>query len=364
MMVVDRVGLERGPGIVYATGRVRARGREPVQLRIGVADADAGALRPTGSPWLAATLLPAMMTGDRLAIDAPVSAKLRAGIDRVQDVLIAWWGERYALHRVSIEAPTEEVMLRGRARAACFSRGVDSYYTVLAGRKPASEPGLTHLLYSGTIDFMDAAERPQRERALAATARAAEDVGVPLLVVYTNLRGFHEGYAGWIHGYAQALAAVGHALSGLLGELRISTAYHRSQGLPWASHPSLAGPLSSESMTVRHVGSDVRRIDKVRAIGTDGSALRHLRVCIVPESERNCGRCEKCLRTMLELHAAGALERCPTFAGSLSPDALSRLRLSRAQAVWYGEVLEALGDAPDDRAYARAIREALARSPV
>lgn len=363
-MVVDRVGLERGRGIVYATGRVRARGREPVQLRIGVAEADAGTLRTSGSPWLAATLLPAMMTGDRLAIEAPVSARLRAGVDRLQDVLIAWWGERYPLRRVSIEAPPEAITLGGRARAACFSRGVDSYYTVLAGRRAASGPGLTHLLYSGTIDFMDAAERPQRERALAATARAAEDIGVPLIVVYTNLREFHEGYAGWIHGYAQALAAVGHALGGLLAELRISTAYHRSQGVLWASHPALAGPLSSESMTIRHVGSEARRMDKVRAIGTDGSALRHLRVCIVPDSERNCGRCEKCLRTMLELHAAGALERCPAFLASLSPDALSRLRLSRAQAVWYGEVLEALGDAPDDRAYARAIREALARSLV
>ena len=363
-MVVDRVRLEQGGGMLYATGRVRARGREPVQLRIGVAEGDAGALRSSGSPWLAATLLPAMMSGNRLTIDAPVSTKLRAGVERVQDVLIAWWGERYSLQRVSIEAPTEAIMVGGSARAACFSRGVDSYYTVLAGRNAPRGPGLTHLLYSGTIDFMDADERRQRERALAATAGAAEDLGVPLLSVHTNLREFHEGYAGWIHGYAQALAAVGHALGGLLAELRISTAYHRSQGLRWASHPALAGPLSSESVTVRHVGSDARRIDKVRAIGTHGSVLRRLRVCIVPDSEQNCGRCEKCLRTMLELYAAGALERCPTFPGPLLPDAVSELRLNRPQAVWYREILEALGDSPADRAYARAVREALTRSLV
>jgi hypothetical protein len=361
-MVVDRVGLEQARGIVYATARVRVPGREPAQLRIGAADTDSEALRPTGTPWLAATLLPAMMTGDRLTIDAPVSERLIAGIDHAQELLIAWWGDRYGLRRVSIDAPTEAMMGGGRARAACFSRGVDSYYAVLGGSSADSTSRPTHLLYSGTIDFMDAAERPQRERALAATARAAEDLGLPLILVHTNLRQFHEAYAGWIHGYSQALAAIGHALGGLLAELRISTAYHRSQGIPWASHPALAGPLSSESVTIRHVGSDTRRIDKVRAIGSDGSALRHLRVCIVPDSERNCGRCEKCLRTMLELHAAGALERCPTFLGTLSPDALSGLRLGRAQAVWYDEILDALGDAPDDRAYARAIRDALARS--
>ena len=100
----------------------------------------------------------------------------------------------------------------------------------------------------------------RRRRALRATQGVAGELGLSLIPVTTNLRPFHDGYAGWVHGYGQALAAIGHALGGLLGEVRISAAYRADQGVAWASHPVLEGPRASESTAIRHVGSDVRRI--------------------------------------------------------------------------------------------------------
>ena len=88
--------------------------------------------------------------------------------------------------------------------------------------------------------------------------------------------------------------------------MRISAAYRTDQGIPWPSHPVLAGPVSSATTTIRHVGRDSRRIDKVVALAGRDGVVRRLRVCVSDDSEGNCGRCEKCLRTAVELTVAGA----------------------------------------------------------
>jgi hypothetical protein len=334
--------------------RVRARGREPVELRIGVPADHADALRISGSPWLVATLLPAMMSGRTLAVDAPVSPALARGVQRAQEVLIDWWGERYRLAPVRVRAAPAGTAGGGSARAAYFSRGVDSYFTVLE-----RGAGLTHLLYSAAVDFQHHDGR--RRRALYAARRAAADLGLPLIPVHTNLRAFHDGYAGWVHGYGQALAAIGHALGGLLAEVRISTAYRADQGIPWASHPVLAALLSTESTTIRHIGSDARRIDKVAALAGRASVVRRLRVCIVGDGDGNCGRCEKCVRTMLELEVAGA-DSAAAFDRRLTPEAVAAVRVQPTQAVWWREVLEHPGLSRLGPRYRRALQAALAGS--
>jgi hypothetical protein len=351
-MIVDRVALRHARDGASVSARVRTPSRAPADLVIAVDGVHADALRPSGSPWLVATLLPAMMTGRTLVVDAPVSPALKEGMEQAQDVLIRWWGQRYDLKRVTVDAPVQAPSGGGGAVAAYFSRGVDSSFTVLE-----DGDGLTHLLYSASVDF--AGDEGRRRRALHATQRVAGELGLPVIPVTTNLRPFHDGYAGWVHGYGQALAAIGHALGGLLGEVRISAAYRTDQGVPWASHPVLEGPLSSESTAIRHVGSDVRRIDKVAALAGHGSLLRQLRVCIVDETDGNCGRCEKCLRTMLELEVTGGAGQAE-FDRPLSPHAVEQVRASAGQAIWWREVLEHPGMARLDPAYRRAIASVLA----
>jgi hypothetical protein len=69
-MIVDRVALRHARDGTSVTARVRTPGRAPADLVIAVDGVHADALRPSGSPWLVATLLPAMMTGRTLVVDA------------------------------------------------------------------------------------------------------------------------------------------------------------------------------------------------------------------------------------------------------------------------------------------------------
>ena len=68
-----------------------------------------------------------------------------------------------------------------------------------------------------------------------------------------------------------------------------------------------------------HDGARHARFQKVRELASWPTALAALRVCPGnPGNELNCGVCEKCLRTRLELLAAG-VEETATLGASLAP---------------------------------------------
>jgi hypothetical protein len=59
-------------------------------------------------------------------------------------------------------------------------------------------------------------------------------------------------------------------------------------------------------VTILHDGSRFSRLEKVRELASWPTAINSLRVCPGNAGDRpNCGRCEKCLRTRLELLAVG-----------------------------------------------------------
>ena len=77
-----------------------------------------------GSPFVCPALLPAMLLGEDLEIDAPVSPLLLRGLAEVGDLYRAWAPElRGGRLRAAAEAERE---IGGRGVGCFFSRGVDS----------------------------------------------------------------------------------------------------------------------------------------------------------------------------------------------------------------------------------------------
>jgi hypothetical protein len=88
----------------------------------------------------------------------------------------------------------------------------------------------------------------------------------------------------------------------------------------------LTDPLwSNGSVRIVHDGAEVRRVEKVVKIARNGDALANLRVCFT-DMNVNCGRCSKCLRTMIPL-ALLDVQAAP-FPPLPSPEKLSRMRLA------------------------------------
>jgi len=118
------------------------------------------------------------------------------------------------------------------------------------------------------------------------------------------------------------LAAVGHAAIAGAAVLFLGSSYPVADLVPWGSHPAVDGLFSSQRVTLVHDGSRFSRLQKVCDLASWPTALAALRVC--PEGlgmRANCGECEKCLRTRLELLAAG-VEETEAFGPSLTPSEL------------------------------------------
>jgi len=87
--------------------------------------------------------------------------------------------------------------------------------------------------------------------------------------------------------------------------------------------------LSSWTLRVRDDGAAFDRPDKVRAIAGSDLARRQLRVCFKSTDGANCGRCKKCLLTMLMLETFAGLSACPTFPRVLDHGAVRALDVDK-----------------------------------
>jgi hypothetical protein len=168
-----------------------------------------------------------------------------------------------------------------------------------------------------------------------------------LVPVATNVHSLYADWETWSRvGQTSALAPVAHAMPGRIHALTIAAsdgAYRSKSG----SEPHLDPLFSSYALDVRSVHGTVLRIEKVRTLARHPEALAVLRVCLmfdIPAGGTiNCGRCEKCLRTLLALVAADALERAPTFpVHEMVPGMLERLEIQKP---WNAELYRALSDA-------------------
>jgi hypothetical protein len=233
----------------------------------------------------------------------------------------AWWSSWGGMTH---PAPDIETARPGRAPAsdrahramALLSGGVDSLHMLLRNHRLYSPDDPAHIreaLFIHGFDIGKRARDPEDQRyraALQRLAAVAAETGVSLLTCRTNLRHLPSKPGFWMYRHSgAALAAAGHAALCGPGFLFIGGTYHVSHPVPFGSHPAVDGLFSTQRTRVMHDGSRFTRLEKVRDLASWPTALAALRVCPGGAKDGvNCGRCEKCLRTRLELLAAGVSE--------------------------------------------------------
>ena len=134
------------------------------------------------------------------------------------------------------------------------------------------------------------------ERAEAVT----RSLGIPLFPVRTNYRVLYR--RGWKHMHGLALAAALQQFKGIAGTalLAASAAYDFPLGA-WGSSAAVDHLYAGGGFRFIHDGAAVQRRAKCLAIAEWEAGYNGLRVCWEgPDPSRNCGRCEKCLRTLID----------------------------------------------------------------
>ncbi|MEM9480907.1 MAG: hypothetical protein AAGA58_14730 [Verrucomicrobiota bacterium] len=263
------------------------------------------------SAMLPLALVPAMKLGSPLRIEGSIDDALPEGAARFQEIFSSWYPEYTP---VPIEASTVTGKKKTsendkRGVGLFFSGGVDSMYSLLKHRDE-----ITHAIFVHGCDI-PLQERIYRERISRHLQAAADDFGVKLVEVETNLLDFSNLFGHWgYHYHGCGLAAIAILLSGTLRKVLIASSDPYSLIVPWGSS-YITDPLwSSAALELVHDGSECDRLDKTRIVANNETALKYLRVCFEnPTKGQNCGRCEKCYRTMIGLRLCQALEHCPAF---------------------------------------------------
>ena len=304
---------------------------------------------PPADGALAVALLPAMSRGGPLRLEAPISARLLRTQQEFQAIQQLWssrWPNEYhPLREIEVSAPTrlaEGPEEPGRV-ATFFSGGVDSWATILAN------PDVTDLIFVRGLDLIPGAARHRNladevEKRLRA---AAAELGLPLHVVATDVRTFSDPLLRWEAFCPSVQAAVAHFFAPLFERVLIaSDSEYRRQAQVGASW-QIDHLWSSEGLTVEDWGGRFGRVERIRQIADHPLVQETLRVCWMnPDGAYNCGRCGKCLATMIGLEAIGARGKIRTFPAELDLGPLRDYRiLTPLQLALWEDVLEAVEQA-------------------
>lgn len=300
-----------------------------------VSEANADAFDPTvGDAFVAAMLLPAMATGEPIEIELPVSARMLDALDQVQE-LYRFWDP--TLNPIAVRGPRLSTFEQGGdRRGAFFSCGVDSTYTLLKNvQRHANDAQSidTLILIHGFDIFVDKLNRDLYPKALENARRVATHHGKNLFEVATNLRDVTDRFVHWGSiGYGSNLASIALALQGTFRRVVIAASNTYAHLGPLGAHPVLDPLWSTERLAIAHDGCEASRLEKLALVAQDDAALGSLRVCASLTPTVNCGKCDKCLLTMIGLEVCGALDRCPTLPHRIDPasvDAIHVASLSR-----------------------------------
>jgi hypothetical protein len=308
------------------------------------------------SPFVPVALLAAMRRAEPLQIDGPVSERLLGNLTHAQEIVSAW---NPTLRRVAVRA-TGIVQAAGApapGRVSCFSRGIDSTYSAAIGRPPGEELG-------GLVfwrDFELGYTEPTRRREVELVEEAAGRLGLPVAAVVSSDVPRHlVDVVDFTDATSAMLAAVTLSLPGLAGRCVIPSAIGYIDLGPIGTHPLLDGLWSTEAVSLEHDSCVPTREGKIDwLVRNRPDMLELLHVCMEQDSVENCGRCGKCLWTMVALHVSGGLERA-AFPDRIDPRALRRaprpavhqLRLAERMAV-------ALAGRKEDAALERAVRHVI-----
>jgi len=282
-------------------------------------DVQGGHLEMNATAFAAMCLPLAMARGWTLCSEAPISAKLLSSMATIQDIFLHFLP---GTQRIHVDTPGRvEPVLSNREAASFFSGGVDAYYTFLKHRER-----ITRLIFGMGFDIKLSQTRVV-DIVLQQMRQAARDVGAGLLEVKTNIRDFSDQYVHWRFFIGAAMGGTASLLSHLLDTVYIGSSHHYGDLFCWGTHPLLDPLWSTEAVEVINDGCEATRLNKLKLVVQSDAALKSLRVCFNNRDDRyNCSRCEKCIRTMVALHALGGLERCHTLQHDLDLTRISKLR--------------------------------------
>jgi hypothetical protein len=347
-MIISNLGMVNSSETktIFATINWEDRDFPDQELVFEISDSEPdwpqGVDGPSTDAFLAACFPLAAVHGEtRVRIEGQPCPMLVEGLYTAHAWWTSWGGMPSPVPLIeTLGAATRRIPTAPRRAVAFLSGGVDGLHMLMRNRRlyNRDDPAYVHeALFIHGFDIGKRARDPENGRYRMMLRRlepVVADLGLRLIQCRTNLRHLPSKPDFWERRHNGAgLAAVGHSAVFGSAFLFIGASWPTTHQVPWGSHPAIDNLFSSQRITVIHDGSRFSRLQKVRDLARWPTGLAALRVCPASAGPRaNCGECEKCLRTRLELLAAGIGET-EAFGPSVTPSE-----------IWNAAVLESIGD--------------------
>jgi hypothetical protein len=311
--------------------------------------------------YLLACILPAIYHGERrIKLDGEICPELREGILTVLALFRSWYGPEWSTPQIEAKVSSKPAYIEPRYAGSFLSGGIDSLALLRANRLTYTETHTRSIKYCFMVYGFSIGQIPEMydehdhvfESIIASLSGVEREAKTTLIPVYTNIRHLYNDVDFWCHQFhGAALASVAHSFARLVDNVSIASSDDTTNIKPWGSHPLIDPYYSSSDLRIRHEGVIDSRLAKTKMLAEWPAALKSIHVCLYPErllqsqtGILNCGKCEKCIRTMSALLALGALERCPAFPDNdVSKKLLSTVVLRKDyEELYYRELIEPL----------------------
>jgi polysaccharide pyruvyl transferase WcaK-like protein len=197
---------------------------------------------------------------------------------------------------------------------------------------PRGLPGrVTHLIYGDRLEPIHSPAVRAEEVRLA--EEAAARLGLPLVVVDTNLRELSDPIVrDWSDMAGAGLGFLATSLARGFGQVVVPASAAQTAVVPTGTSPMLDPLFSTDELSIHHDVPGMRPAKIAWLVRERPDLLPSLKVCFYEDRPDNCGRCSKCLLTMLALEATGSLSLATGFPSEIDPEAINGIRVRRPQA--------------------------------
>lgn len=279
----------------------------------------------------------AMRLREDLHVESVVSPHLMRGLVEYQRLFASWFDDfaPVSITHAGFEESSTHVDRPGTG--VLFSGGVDSFFSLqshLPGHESIPGQRISHGLFIEGFDTRS----PENVRASRrAFQQLFQRLGMTLVPVRTNLKDFLNGTTThWRTVHGAFIISVPLLLQGLLRQCFVPSTltYRALHDCIFGTNPLTDHLLSTESLTIVHDGAWASRAEKTARLADWTATHDLLYVCAFGAEAPfvNCCRCEKCIRTMIALEIAGALDRYTTFPKPLRRRDIRTWRMSDYEA--------------------------------
>lgn len=278
--------------------------------------------------FLVAMLYPAMFYGEDIEVGGNVSKRiLHNAVHYVQGLMKAY-DPSFRNVTIKVQEFSNAQKSERLHVGTGFSGGVDSFSTLADNFFNTDDPDykVDTLFFFHVGQYGNVKKPVTWERAnnrFGITRDFAKEIGVGAVMMNTNMFDFYRPEWEYDAGVLCRIASV-LVFQKVLKRYYISNAvtYRELSKLDFTNHhvdmaettdPIIMPLLSPDGLDILCDGAQHTRTEKTANIANLPLAQKHLNVCVNSSDEHveatNCGCCPKCLRTMMALDSAGALEK-------------------------------------------------------